>query len=65
MKLQNFEVKNEGIRERFLELKQNHPERLKERLNLSWSNWGFGMEPLEQSAARHGVLSTRNALFQV
>ncbi len=52
MKPQNFERKNERIRERFLELKQKHPERLKEKLNLSWSNWGFGMEPLEQSAAR-------------
>lgn len=33
-------------------LKKDHPEKLKRRLNLSWSNWGFGMEPLEESAIR-------------
>jgi sugar phosphate isomerase/epimerase len=33
-------------------LKAEHPEKLKRRLNLSWSNWGFGMEPLQDSAAR-------------
>jgi len=52
MSKQNFEIKNEKIREAFLKLKRNHPERLKNRLNLSWSNWGFGMERLEDSAAR-------------
>jgi hypothetical protein len=35
---QNFELKNEKIRNAFLELKKNNPERFKERLNLSWSN---------------------------
>ncbi len=52
MKKQNFEVKNERIRAAFLELKKSHPEKLKDRLNLSWSNWGFGMEELAVSAAR-------------
>lgn len=52
MKLQNFEAKNEKIRSAFQELKKNHPEKLKRRLNLSWSNWGFGMESLADSAAR-------------
>ena len=52
MKKQNFELKNEKIRNAFLELKKNHPERLTRRLNLSWSNWGFGMEPLKESAER-------------
>lgn len=52
MKEQNFEMKNRKIREAFLELKRNHPERLQQRLNLSWSNWGFGIEPLKESAAR-------------
>ncbi len=49
---QNFEAKNEQIRARFQQLKHDHPERLRQRLNLSWSNWGFGMEPLARSAAR-------------
>ena len=52
MKKQNFEVKTEKIRAAFLELKKKSPEKLKTRLNLSWSNWGFGMEPLSDSAAR-------------
>jgi D-psicose/D-tagatose/L-ribulose 3-epimerase len=52
MKKQNYEIKTEKIRAAFLELKKNHPEKLKTRLNLSWSNWGFGIEPLMVSAAR-------------
>lgn len=34
------------------------PEKLNKRLNFSWSNWGFGLEPLEDSVDRlvkHGV----------
>ncbi|MBB6731457.1 sugar phosphate isomerase/epimerase family protein [Cohnella zeiphila] len=50
--MQNYERKNETIRSAFLELKRNHPERLRTRLNLSWSNWGFGMESLEDTAKR-------------
>lgn len=52
MELQNFEKKNAKIREAFFHLKETQPERFKQRLNLSWSNWGFGMESLEESAAR-------------
>jgi D-psicose/D-tagatose/L-ribulose 3-epimerase len=52
MKPQNYELKNEKIRSAFLELKKQHPERLQQRLSLSWSNWGFGLEPLAESAAR-------------
>jgi D-psicose/D-tagatose/L-ribulose 3-epimerase len=52
MKKQNYELKNEKIHAAFLALKKDHPERLKQRLNLSWSNWGFGIEPLADSAAR-------------
>ena len=33
-------------------MKRRHPERFKRRLTLSWSNWGFGVEPLADSAAR-------------
>jgi len=52
MKKQNYKLKNEKIHVAFQELKRKQPERLKQRLNLSWSNWGFGMEPLADSAAR-------------
>ena len=60
MKLQAFEQKSEKIRQSFIDLKKNHPERLSQRLNLSWSNWGFGIEPLSASAAR---LSTAGIHF--
>lgn len=52
MTKQNYELKNEKIRRAFEDLKKNSPEKLKKRLNLSWSNWGFGMESLADSAAR-------------
>jgi D-psicose/D-tagatose/L-ribulose 3-epimerase len=52
MKKQNSEIKAEKIRSAFVELKRKHPEKLKKRLRLSWSNWGFGLEPLADSAAR-------------
>ena len=52
MKLQNFEIKNAAIREPFGQIKKNTPGQIKKRLNLSWSNWGFGIESLECSAKR-------------
>ncbi len=48
---QIFEKKNKKIHESFMKLK-TAPERLSRRLEFSWSNWGFGMEPLQNSAAR-------------
>lgn len=52
MRQQHFEEKNERIRARFGELKKKSPEKFKERIKLSWSNWGFGREKLADSAAR-------------
>lgn len=52
MAKQHHEVKNERVRTAFQELKRTHPERLRRRLALSWSNWGFGREPLADSATR-------------
>lgn len=52
MSEQNYEKKSAKIRAAFASLKQEHPERLRAPLNVSWSNWGFGMESLETSAAR-------------
>lgn len=52
MRQQHFEESNSRIKERFVEMKKNSPAKLKTRLNLSWSNWGFGREPLAESSAR-------------
>ena len=52
MKPQNFEKLNRQIHDAFAALKQQHPEKLRQRLNVSWSNWGFGMESLADSATR-------------
>jgi D-psicose/D-tagatose/L-ribulose 3-epimerase len=52
MKRQNWEEKAAAIRASFLALKKREPSALGRRLNLSWSNWGFGIEPLAASAAR-------------
>lgn len=50
--MQNYEIINKEIKKSFDKLKTEHPEKLKKRLNLSWSNWGFGMEKLSDSCAR-------------
>ncbi|GGJ91020.1 hypothetical protein GCM10007063_12090 [Lentibacillus kapialis] len=52
MKKQNFQIYNEKIREQFMKLKESSPENFQERLKLSWSNWGFGLETLEDSIFR-------------
>ena len=52
MKKQNYEKKSACVQSRFLQMKSENPERLATRLNLSWSNWGFGLERLADSAAR-------------
>ena len=56
--MQSYDKKNEAIRQEFVRLPQSAPDRLSERLSLSWSNWGFGLESLADSAARferHGI----------
>jgi sugar phosphate isomerase/epimerase len=50
--MQNFEKRNAEIREAYLKARKAEPQRFKEKLNLSWSNWGFGIEPLKVSAKR-------------
>lgn len=49
---QNYKMKDLKIREAFFKLKREQPERFKQKLNLSWSNWGFGLETLEASVKR-------------
>ncbi|HEY0240028.1 MAG TPA: sugar phosphate isomerase/epimerase family protein [Friedmanniella sp.] len=52
MNLQRVDKWRDDIRDRFLALRRDDPSRLDRRLNLSWSNWGFGLEDLETSAGR-------------
>ena len=51
MKPQNFQLRDNEVIEKFVEFRQNNP-KVERKLNLSWSNWGFGIEPFEQSIAR-------------
>ncbi len=50
--LQNFQIKNESIKDTYLEMKEKEPERFERRIDLSWSIWMFGQEPLERSFER-------------
>ena len=50
--MQKFEQKNKKIRDAFLKLKSENPQTVEKRLNLSWSNWGLGLEKLEDSVKR-------------
>jgi len=52
MSRQNYEIINDDIKSKFLKLKKLAPQIIKDRLKLSWSNWGFGREPLEETAKR-------------
>ena len=59
MKLQNFQQKDQVVIQKFIDFRKENPV-IKERLRLSWSNWGFGVEPFERSIAR---LSRNNVKF--
>lgn len=52
MKNQNYILKNDRIKRKFMEFKKKNPDKFKKRLNLSWSNWMFGVEDLNISAKR-------------
>lgn len=52
MSVQNWQAKSEKIKQDFIAAKKADPKRFEKDLNLSWSNWGFGMEPLEVSLKR-------------
>ena len=52
MEPQGFERKNSVIKSRFLKLLAGKPDSFKRRLKFSWSNWGFGVEPLHVSCER-------------
>ena len=40
------------IHEMYIEEKMKNPEKFKRRIDLSWSIWMFGKEPLEKSLKR-------------
>lgn len=50
--MQRLDEINAKIRYDFDKLKAEHPERLKQRMNLSFSTWVFGYEELEESIDR-------------
>lgn len=52
MQPQAFQQKNQAVRQQFLQTLTDHPAWKNAKLKLSWSNWGFGVEPLETSARR-------------
>lgn len=49
---QNVEIWRDRVVEQYMNAKAEDPARFERRLNLSWSNWGFGLEDLEVSADR-------------
>ncbi len=51
MKPQNYQIKDRQVVEKFITWRNQNPPPVK-KMKLSWSNWGFGIEPLEVSAAR-------------
>ena len=58
MELQNYEKKRQDLVAAFRALLAREPGLKGRELQLSWSNWGFGLESLEDSARRlhrHGV----------
>lgn len=52
MSLQHVDSWRRAIDERFAQLRASEPDRFTTRLELSWSNWGFGQEELSVSVAR-------------
>jgi D-psicose/D-tagatose/L-ribulose 3-epimerase len=51
MELQNFEKLDFEVKEKFQKFLKEKG-KITDRIKLSWSNWGFGMEPLETSLKR-------------
>jgi len=52
MNPQNYEKKREDLVAAFAKKLEETPKLKEQKLKLSWSNWGFGLESLEDSAAR-------------
>lgn len=61
MKLQWYEEKNRAIKERFEQLKAEHPEKLKRRIDMSYCIGMFGAEAFEDSIERLSRLGYKYA----
>jgi len=61
MKRNASRPKTQRIRAEFLRLKASRPKRLERRLELSWSNWGFGIEECWRPT-RSGVTRQRSGI---
>jgi D-psicose/D-tagatose/L-ribulose 3-epimerase len=59
MEKQNFQKYDDEVIAKFIDFRKKNP-RIDQEINLSWSNWGFGMEPFEKSIKR---LSDNNIHF--
>ena len=57
-KLQNYEKKDQEIKDKFYKFVSQN--KIENRLKFSWSNWGFGLEPIEKSLER---LSKNNVQY--
>jgi sugar phosphate isomerase/epimerase len=57
--MQNYEEKRERLVAAFRKKLSERPEFREQTIKLSWSNWGFGRESLEQSARRLGANGIR------
>ncbi len=58
MKPQSFEVKRTSLQKAFVRKLEQNPTLREQQVKLAWSNWGFGIESLDRSAARlarHGI----------
>ncbi len=51
MKPQSFQARDRDVISRFIDFRARNAT-ARHRLNLAWSNWGFGIEPFAQSVAR-------------
>lgn len=52
MQRQTFRQHDAEVVKSFIEFRRGHDLSNLRRLNLGWSNWGFGIEPLEKTASR-------------
>lgn len=52
MSEQNVDRWRREVRDQYLQAKADNPEKFERKIDISWSNWGFGIEDLDASCAR-------------
>src|SRR3989304_8675580 len=52
MPQQSFQIKTDSIVAAFEKMKKDEPGKISRGIDLSWSNWPFGQEPLANTAKR-------------